>query len=174
MRNLFIDAFEQFLLKHFSYIETVHIKDMFAVFSALYAGSVITLCVFLKIWVKANIVFENINDPRLLIIRFHEGDIYETQVRSDVFKNVSSILNVTFALIISNHKKSTKVYVWQVRRLEKIVTVALILALLLAVFGVMCALDTALPPGYKLPASLHQRSQILRIFFAKSTVFPLL
>lgn len=154
MGNPIVDAFQQLLLKYFSYIETIHIKDMFSIFSVLYAGSVITLCIFLKIWIKANIVFENINDPRILIIRFHEGNIYETQVRSDVFKNISSILNVTLALIIANHKKSTKVFVWQVKKLEKIVAVAFILALLLAVFGIMCALDTALPPGYKLPASL--------------------
>lgn len=68
MGNPIVDAFQQLLLKYFSYIETIHIKDMFSIFSALYAGSVITLCIFLKIWIKANIVFENINDPRILII----------------------------------------------------------------------------------------------------------
>jgi hypothetical protein len=47
------------------------------------------------------------------------------------------------------------VLVWQVKKLEKAVGIAF----LLAVFGVMCALVTELPPGYKLPSSLHSQSE---------------
>jgi hypothetical protein len=151
LENPIVDSFEHFLLRHFTYLQTTRIKDMVTMFTALYAGSVLTLWLLLRTWIEANIVFEDIKDPNIIIARFQEGEVYETQVRSDVFKNISSVLNVTFALIIANHKRNTKVFVWQVRKIEKGVAIAFFIALLLAVFGVMCALDTELPPGYKLP-----------------------
>jgi type IV secretory pathway VirB3-like protein len=162
VRNPIIDAFERFLLRYFTYLQTIHIKDMITMFTALYAGSVLTLCIFLWIWIKAKVVFEDIKDPNIIVARFYVGGVYETQVRSDVFKSFSSILNVTFALIIANHTKNTKVFVWQVRKLEKLVAVAFAIALLLAAFGVMCALDTELPPGYKLPVRSHSEVKIIK------------
>ena len=135
---------------------------MVSMFTALYVGSIITLYYFLPIWIKSNIVFEDLKDPNIIVARFYEGKVYETQIRSDVFKSFSSILNVTFALVIDNHTKNTKVFVWQVRKLEKVVAVAFTIALLLAAFGVMCALDTELPPGYKLPVRTHSQVQILK------------
>jgi hypothetical protein len=162
MRNPIIDAFERFLLSHFTYLQTIHIKDMVTMFTALYAGSVLTLYYFLRIWIKSNIVFEDIKDPNIIVARFYVGNVYETQVRSDVFKSFSSILNVTFALVIANHTKNTKVFVWQVKKLEKVVAVAFTIALLLAAFGVMCALDTELPPGYKLPVRTHAEVRMIK------------
>lgn len=151
MGNPIVDPFKHFLLRHFTYLQATHIKDMFTLFTALYAGSVLTLGCFIRIWIKAKIVFEDINDPNIIVARFQKGKVYETQVRSDVFKNFSSVLNATFALLIAHHKRCPKVFVWQVRKLEKAVKITFFIALLLAVFGVMCALDTTLPPGYKLP-----------------------
>lgn len=81
-----------------------------------------------------------------------------------MFKSFSSVLNITFALLIANHTHNTKVLVWQVRKLEKTVAIAFFIALLLAVFGVMCALDTELPPGYKLPVKTHSQAQLFRSY----------
>ena len=135
----------------------MRIKDIFTIFTAFYAGSVITLFIFLHLWIKAKVVFEDIKDPSIIVARFYVGDVYETQVRADVFKSFSSVLNTTFALIIANNSHHTKVLFWQVKKLGKVVYIAFVIALLLAAFGVMCALDTELPPGYKLPS--HSQSQ---------------
>lgn len=129
----------------------MHIEDLIEMFSAVYAGAVIALCILFRIWIKAKIVFEDIKDPNIIAAKFYVGDIYETQVRKDAFKSFSSILNTTFALIIANRSKQTKILLWQVKKLEKVVAIAFIIALLLAAFGFMCALNITLPPGYNLP-----------------------
>lgn len=154
LHNPIIDAFEGYLLRYFTYLQTIRIKDMITMFTAFFAGIILALYIFLRIWVKARVVFENIKDPNIIIFTLHKGDIYETQVRSDAFNNISSILNVTFALLIANHSHNTKVYIGEVKKLEKIAAIVFFIALLLAVFGFMCALDTQLPPGYKMSTGL--------------------
>ena len=161
LANSIIDAFQHFLLRYFTYLQITRIKDMFTMFTALYAGSILTLCLFLRPWIKAKVVFEDIKDPSIIVARFYVGEVYETQVRADVFKSISSVLNTTFALIIANNSHHTKVLFGKVKKLEKVVAVAFIIALLLAAFGVMCALDTQLLPGYKLPSHSRWQSVLL-------------
>ena len=107
----------------------------------------ISLCLFLWLWIKTKVLFVDINDSNIIAVRFSRKGCFETHVRTDVFQSFNSALNVSFALLIANFTHHTKVFIGQVKKLEKAVGIAIFIALLLAVFGVMCAMSTTLPPG---------------------------
>lgn len=144
-----VDAMEDFLLRYFTYEETIRIKDVFTYFSAFFGATILSLFLFMKTWLKSNVRFENFKDKDIEVIRFSKGDNFETQIRTP--KTIAEVIDVTLALLIVNIKHVSTVRFAQVKQVEKVVSVIFAIALVVAIFGVFCAIDTQLPPGYKKP-----------------------
>lgn len=142
-----VDAMEDFLLRYFTYEETIRIKDVFTYFSAFFGATILSLFLFMKTWLKSNVRFENFKDKDIEVIRFSKGENFETQIRKP--KTIAEVIDVTLALLIVNIKHVSTVRFAQVKQVEKIVSVIFGVALVVAIFGVFCAIDTQLPPGYK-------------------------
>jgi hypothetical protein len=141
-----VDAMEDFLLRYFTYEETIRIKDVFTYFSAFFGATILSLFLFMKTWLKSNVRFENFKDKDIEVIRFSKGENFETQIRKP--QTIAEVIDVTLALLILNIKHVSTVRFAQVKRVEKIVSIIFAAALVVAIFGVFCAIDTQLPPGY--------------------------
>lgn len=143
-----VDKLIYFLLQHFTYEETIRIKDIFTYFAAFFGASVLALYLFMKTWLKSNVKFESFKDKDIEVIRFSNGKQFETQIREP--KTIAQIIDITLALLIVNIKHVSTVRFGQVKQVEKVIAVIFTVALVIAIFGVLCAFDTQFPPGYKI------------------------